>query len=48
MQIQVYLDGHEWLARKLTANSIRYTPWGYNNKELLDGVLPKFPGYDKR
>jgi hypothetical protein len=25
MQIQVYLNGHEWLARKLSANRIRYT-----------------------
>jgi hypothetical protein len=25
MEIQVYLNGHEWLARKLTANGIRYT-----------------------
>ena len=25
MQIQVYVNGHEWLARKLTANQIRYT-----------------------
>ncbi|MGI0029475.1 MAG: hypothetical protein ACREAQ_07190 [Nitrososphaera sp.] len=25
MQIQVYLNGHEWLARKLSANHVRYT-----------------------
>ena len=25
MQIQVYLNGHEWLARKLADNQIRYT-----------------------
>jgi hypothetical protein len=25
MEIQVYLNGHEWLARKLAANQIRYT-----------------------
>ena len=25
MQIQVYLNGHEWLARKLSANQVRYT-----------------------
>jgi hypothetical protein len=25
MQIQVYVNGHEWLARKLAANQIRYT-----------------------
>jgi hypothetical protein len=25
MEIQVYLNGHEWLARKLTANGIGYT-----------------------
>ena len=25
MQIQVYLNGHEWLARKLSANHIRYS-----------------------
>ena len=25
MQIQVYLNGHEWLARKLSANEVRYT-----------------------
>jgi hypothetical protein len=25
LQIQVYLNGHEWLARKLTAHGVRYT-----------------------
>jgi len=25
MPIQIYLNGHEWLARKLTANGVRYT-----------------------
>ena len=25
LQIQVYLNGHEWLARKLTARGIRCT-----------------------
>ena len=25
IQVQVYLNGHEWLARKLSANHIRYT-----------------------
>ena len=25
MQIQIYLNGHEWLARKLSANHLRYT-----------------------
>jgi len=25
LQIQVYLNGHEWLARKLTAHHVRYT-----------------------
>ena len=25
LQIQVYLDGHEWLARKLTARGIEHT-----------------------
>jgi hypothetical protein len=25
MQIQVYLNAHEWLARKLSANEVRYT-----------------------
>ena len=25
MQIQVYLNAHEWLARKLSANQVRYT-----------------------
>ena len=25
MQIQIYLNGHEWLARKLSANRLRYT-----------------------
>ncbi len=25
MPIQIYLNGHEWLARKLQANAVRYT-----------------------
>ena len=25
MPIQIYLNGHEWLARKLEANGVRYT-----------------------
>jgi hypothetical protein len=25
MQVQIYLNGHEWLARKLSANEVRYT-----------------------
>ena len=25
MPIQIYLNGHEWLARKLVANGVRYT-----------------------
>jgi len=28
MQIQVYLNGHEWLARKLAANHVRFTRLG--------------------
>ena len=27
LQIQVYVNGHEWLARKLKQNGIRYTKW---------------------
>ena len=25
MQVQIYMNGHEWLARKLTANGITFT-----------------------
>jgi hypothetical protein len=28
MQIQVYLNGHEWLARKLEANKVAFTRLG--------------------
>jgi len=28
MQIQLYLNGHEWLARKLAANQVRFTRLG--------------------
>jgi len=27
LQIQIYLNGHEWLARKLTAHAVRYTKY---------------------
>jgi hypothetical protein len=27
LQIQIYVNGHEWLARKLERNGIRYTKW---------------------
>lgn len=27
LQIQIYLNGHEWLARKLTAHGVRYTKY---------------------
>ena len=27
MPIQIYMNGHEWLARKLEANGIRYTKY---------------------
>ena len=48
MPIQIYINGHEWLARKLEANGIRYTK--YENALSLygDGWSAALNGFFQR